>query len=352
MKKIILLAMNIILAASGFAQTHTFDIVTYTPPKDWTEKQGEGNISYSRIDGGSWAQIAIYQHRSSEGNIQADFDKDWSELVAAGKTISAPEKTEPKTAEGFTVMSGSGVWQYNGTNVASVLTVYSNQKICIALLCNSTAMPYLKEYQKLIGSLDINVPNDAETPGAGNNTSAPSSSTTTAGVNNTSIVGLWIDYILETTGYSINGMPQYTAGYMRKEYSFNADGTYIFRNKQWLTKTKDILFIYESGTYEVEGNKLIISPKAGKSGFWGKTRSTIEWGKLVKTADYKLEKTTYTFEIKYFSGSDSYRLELNSGKPTQRDGGQFNSANEPYNFLYNLRKLESLIDYPPGWENQ
>lgn len=344
--------MNTILAVSAFAQQQTYDIVTYTPPKDWTEKQSDSYISYSRIDGGSWAQIAIYQHRISVGDIQADFDKDWKELVAAGKTISAPEKTEPKTAEGFTVMSGSGVWQYNGVNVASMLTVYSNQKICIALLCNSTAMPYLKEYQKLIGSLDINVASNAETPGIGNDTSTPSTNTTTADLNNISIVGLWINYMLETTGYNINGMPQYTAGYMRKEYSFNADGTYLFRNKQWLTKTKDILFIYESGTYEVQGNKVTITPRAGKSGFWGKKTTTKEWGKLIKTADYKLEKTTYTFEISYFSGSDSYSLDLNPGKPTQRDGGQFNSANEPYTFHYNLRKLESLIDNPPGWKIQ
>ncbi|MFT3979285.1 MAG: lipocalin family protein [Ferruginibacter sp.] len=353
MKKLILFAMNILFAASAFAQKQTYDIVSYTAPKDWTEKQGGGNISYSRIDGGSWAQIAIYQHRSSEGDIQADFDKDWNELVTPGRTVSAPEKTEPQTSDGFTVMSGSGVWQYNGTNVASMLTVYSNQKICIALLCNTTAMPYLKEYQNFIGSLDINVGNDVETAVSESNPSSepnPSTTnTTTADVNSVSIVGLWIDYMLETTGYNINGMPQYTAGYLRKEYSFNADGTYVFRNKQWLTKTKDILFMYESGTYKVNGNQLTITPQTGKSGFWGKLARTTEWGKMVKMNDYKLEKTTYSFEIKYFSASDSYSLNLNAGAPTQRDGGQFNSANDPYEFHYNLRKLETLIDNPPGW---
>ncbi len=340
--------MNLILTASVFAQKQTYDIVTYTPPKDWTEKQSDGNISYSRIDGGNWAQIAIYQHRNSEGDIQADFDKDWNELVAAGKTITAPEKTEPKTAEGFTVMSGSGVWQYNGANVATMLTVYTNQKICIAMLCNSTAMPYLKEYQKLIGSLDINAADDAAAA-TENNTPPQPHNTTAADSGNISIVGLWTDYMLETNGNYVNGQPQYTAGYFRKEYLFNADGTYTFRNKQWLVKTKDISFIYESGTYEVNGGQMTVTPKNGKSGFWGKTKTTTEWGTLVKTSAYKLEKVTYTFEIKYFPDYKSYSLILKPGKPTERDGGRFNSPNDPYEFHYTLRTLESLVDNPPGF---
>ncbi|MGC4100000.1 hypothetical protein [Ferruginibacter sp.] len=353
MKKLIFLAMNMMLAATAFSQKQTYDIVTYTTPKDWTEKQADGNISYAKIDGGSWAQIAIYQHRNSEGDIQADFDKDWNELVATGKTISAPEKTEPKTAEGFSVMSGSAVWQYNGANVATILTVYTNQKICIALLCNSTAMPYLKEYQKLIGSLDINAGDAAATPviaATESNTSTQSNTTTTTDKGSVSIVGLWIDYMLETNGNYINGQPQYTAGYLRKEYLFNADGTYIFRNKQWLTKTKDITFIYESGTYEVKGDQLTITPKNGKSGFWEKAATTKGWGKMLKASDHKLEKTTYSFEIKYFSASDSYSLNLVAGKPTERDSGRFNAANDPYVFHYNLRKLESLVDNPPGFK--
>ena len=159
MKSILLSFIFAMLSVNLFAQQQTFDIVSYNAPKDWSEKKGEGNISYSRIDGASWAQMAIYQHRNCEGEIQIDFDKDWNELVANGKNISSTEKTEPKTTDGWTVMSGSGVWQYNGANVASILTVYSNNKICVAVLCNATAQPYLKNYKDLIGSLDLDASN-------------------------------------------------------------------------------------------------------------------------------------------------------------------------------------------------
>ncbi|MBS1655197.1 MAG: hypothetical protein JSU05_10150, partial [Bacteroidetes bacterium] len=39
---------------------------------------------------------------------------------------------------------------------------------------------------------------------------------------------------------------------------------------------------------------------------------------------------------------------LKPSKPTQRDGGQFNAASDPYEFHYRFRSLESLIDNPPG----
>jgi hypothetical protein len=346
MKKTYCLIILLFGMLSVFAQKQTFDIATYAPPKGWTEKQGDGNISYSRIDGASWAQIAIYQHRNCDGDIQTDFDKDWNELVASNKTISSPEKTEPKTAEGWTVMSGSGVWQYNGANVASILTVYSNNSICIAVLCNATAQPYLKNYKDLIGSLDLDPTSVSET-NIQTNTEPETNSNPNA--NNTSIAGLWTNYILETTGYNVGGMPQYTAGYLRKEYQFNADGTYTFRNKQWLTKAPDITFIYETGTYSVNGNQLTLTPVSGKGGFWAKMNSSKEWGKLKKYADYKLEKTTYNFEI-IEDATYGNSIVLKPGKPTTRDGGQFNAPNDPYEFRYSFRELESSIDNPPGFK--
>ncbi|AHF17272.1 hypothetical protein NIASO_05055 [Niabella soli DSM 19437] len=341
--------LTLLLSMTAVAQKQTYDIVSYTPPKDWTEKQSGSNISYSRIDGGSWAQIAIYQHRNCEGDIQTDFDKEWNELAASNKAISSPERTMPQTEDGWTVMSGSGIWQYNGANVASVLTVYSNNRVCISVLCNATAQPYLKDYQALIGSLDLN-PDGVSEIAATENPSSTAAANTPANNGNASIAGLWCDYVLETTAYTINGRPQYTAGYLRKEYTFHPDGTYIFRNKQWLTKTKDILFIYETGTYSVSGNQLTITPDKGKGEFWSKTNSSKEWGKLVKSSDYKVEKVTYSFEI-IQDPAYGNSIVLKPGKPTERDGGKFNAPNDPYEFRYKKREqLGTLIDNPPGFQ--
>ena len=343
MKRIVVLTLMMVQTILCFAQQKAFDIVSFNVPKNWTPKQNISNISYTRTDGNSWAQIGIYQHRDSEGNIDADFDKDWRELVSNGKSISAVEKTTPKTENGWLVMSGKGIWQYNGANVTTILTVYSNEKISVAVVCNASALPYLKDYQLLISSIAIKTAPISTTSIKADkapdlNTNAPA--------NSFSIIGLWTDYSLESSG-NFNGRPQYTAGYLRKEYAFNKDGTYVFRNKQWITKTKDILFIQETGTYLVRGNQLIITPKTGKGTFWEKKASSSDWGKYVKAVDYKLEKVSYSLKLIY-DPNYSNSIVLTSVKPTQRDGGKFNAPNDPYVFHYSFRKLSSLIDYPPG----
>jgi len=344
-KRLFSVILLLLAIMTSYAQKKTFDIVSYNEPAGWTPQQGIGNVSYSRIDGSSWAQIAIYEHRSSEGDIQKDFDKDWKELVeSVSKNISAPEKTVPQSAEGWTVMSGAGVWQFNGTNVASMLTVYSNNKICMSVLCNATAQPYFKDYQTLIGSLDLDASRSMETAVISNNSSTANSNPSVNTVHS-SLVGLWCDNILETSGY-MNGFAQYTAGYFRKEYLFNVDGTYVFRIKNWSVYMEDILFAYETGTYSVSGNQLTIAPTQGKGEWWSKAKSgrTNEWGTLVKASDYKLEKVTYAFEIKYYSGTKDYSLILKSGNPTQRENSQQTETH------YAQRIEPSLIDNPPGFK--
>ncbi len=342
MKKVFFINFLLMTAIISFAQQKTFDITSYTPPTDWTEKQGEGNISYSRIDGGSWAQIAIYTHRSCVGDIQADFDKDWNELVASGKTISTPERNEPKSDGGWSVMSGSGVWQYNGSNVASILTVYSNNTVCVAVLCNSTAMPYLKEYQALIGTIDI----DAS---AAANTEEPQEGTVTSGQDATaaSVVGLWVINTRESSGF-VNGYRMYTGGYMRKEYQVNADGSYVFREKNWLAANDAIYFVYESGTWNANGSEVTFTPGKGKAGWWNKDKVTNDvnkWGAFKKAAQYKLQSVTYSYEIKVDTNYGN-SIVLNTANSTERDGGQFNKG--PFRFVYTSAK-DAYIDNPPGF---
>ncbi|MBS1663397.1 MAG: hypothetical protein JST68_20310 [Bacteroidetes bacterium] len=333
MKKIFLFTLlSAISCIVSAQQRQNLDAVSYIAPQGWQQVQNDGGIQVSVTDSktGGYAIAVITKTKLSGASVNENFNTDWNRLVKAAVQVNdEPVLQQPIPKNGWDVISGNANYiDGNSKGVATLLSATGGgQAVSVVLMTNTRQ--YQKELLDFINSLEL-----------------AKIVSNTAGA---SIVGLWVDYMLETTGYNINGRPQYTAGYLRKEYSFNADGTYVFRNKQWLTKTKDILFIYESGTYEVQGNQLIITPKNGKSGFWGKTSTTKDWGKLVKTTDYKPEKTAYVFEIKYFSSSDSYSLGLSSDKPTQRDGGQFNRPDDPFIFHYSFRKLESLIDNPPGF---
>lgn len=337
-KTFLLFCLLIATTCAAVAQKQVYDIASYDAPAEWKAEKSESFISYTKTDGENFCQIAIYKHRTSKGSIEADFDSEWKEVVAQSRTVSEPEKTKPQSAEGWTVMAGTGMWKFNGANVASILTVYSNDKVCMSVLCNTTAQPYLKNLQDLLGSLTLDA------------SKVPDKATTTTSGGG-SVVGLWVDYINEVSGYA-NGYPQYTAGYNRREYLFNADGTYVFRLKNWSVLQKDILFAYEVGTYKVSGDKITIAAKQGSAAWWGKAKdgSTKGWGTLTKASEYRSETVTYTFDLHYFEGQNESHLILKNPGSTQRDRGTGGDG-KVNQWSYSPRELsKSLIDNPPGFK--
>jgi hypothetical protein len=156
MKHSLLFLAFYLMIVHVFGQTETFDIITYKAPKDWTKETKNNMVVFSKIDGSSWSQIIVYKNTVSKGSIQKDFDSEWAELVTKNYTgISKPETEKPETAEGWTVMTGSGIWKYNGTNVSTLLTTYTGYNACVSIVCNATAMPYLEIYKNFIGSIEL-----------------------------------------------------------------------------------------------------------------------------------------------------------------------------------------------------
>lgn len=327
-------------------QKQSFDVISFSIPKGWQQKQNEGSVQLLATDKKSGGYImAIITNASPSGaSAIENFNSKWKAAIADQIQLDGEPTMQPSSNDnGWDIETGSANFTDNGVkgSVALLSATGGGQTLSVVIMYNSNQ--YQKELVSFLSSLELAKP-------AQNNTGSSPANTTTAG--NNSIIGLWTNYVLETTGFYINGQPQYTAGYLRKEYAFYPDGTYLFRNKQWLTKTKDILFIYESGAYTVNGNRLTLTPKQGKGEFWGKTSSSKEWGKLVKSTEYTLEKVIYSFEI-INDASYGNSIVLKPGKPTQRDGGKFNAPNDPYEFRYkDRRELGTLIDNPPGLKTE
>ncbi len=341
--KILITMLAIATCLNSMGQKKTFDIVSHIPPPGWTVETGNGYISYSKVNGGHWGQVAIYKSTASKGTIESDSQNEWQELVLSLRTIEKDEKTAPSEVSGWTVISRSGIWKYNGADVASLLTTFSDGKTCVSLLCNATTESYLKEFLQLIESVELTRPSQT---GANPPVTASAEAT-----HSTSIVGLWGNYNTETSGF-INGMPITTGGYFRKEYFFYDDGTYLYKAKDWSAFVKEIRFVYETGKYELKGNQLTLTPGKGGGEWWNKAVSgrTDEWGSRIKTFNPRLEKITYTFEVRYLSGMERAYLYLGLGKSTVRDGSQSNQENTQHEFSYGKRSQseELLIDTPPG----
>ncbi|MFT3676046.1 MAG: hypothetical protein QM781_09130 [Chitinophagaceae bacterium] len=134
-----------------------YDMVQYAAPGGWKKEDQNFVRIYSRIDGGSWAQIAIYKSTASKGSIESDMQSEWENIVLSQHTVQDEEKTAPQQVDGWTIASRSGTWQYNGATVATILTTYSNNKRCVSILCNVTAQPYFSNYQDLLGSIKLDI---------------------------------------------------------------------------------------------------------------------------------------------------------------------------------------------------
>lgn len=322
------------------AQKQSFDVLSYSAPDGWGKVQNEGGIQLSVTDNktGGYAIAIITKATASVSAASDNFNNSWDRLVKnTVKTNGQPTMQQPTQDNGWDIISGNASYTEGAKKgIVTLLTATGgSQTVSVVLMTNT--QQFQNELLTFLNSLEL--VKLSQNRAAGNNEPATA--------NKAAVAGLWTNYVLETNGYYINNMPQYTAGYLRKEYHFFPDGTYLFRNKQWLTKAPDIMFIYETGTYTVQGNQLIITPKTAKAGFWGKLSSSKEWGAFKKSSEYKLEKTTYTFEMIY-DATYGNGIKLYPGKPTQRDGGKFNAPGDPYEFRYSFREMESLIDNPPG----
>lgn len=337
MKQIFTLSTILLCCILSYAQKQTFDVLTYNLPKGWQQKEviGGKQLIVSESKTAEYAIVLIVKSTASTASAIDNFAGYWNTLVKAAVTVSGePGMQQPANDNGWEIISGNANYTDGADTGTAILLSASNGNHTTAVVLMTNTNKYQNDLTALIHSFQLSKAAKSE------------ASNTVSGTSNISIAGLWADYSLEK-----NYAQQYTTGYLRKEYSFNANGTYTFRKKNFLSNAKEIYFVYETGTYSVNGNQLIITPKQGSTGFWSKLKSlkNNEWGSFVKSANHKLEKVNYIFEI-IEDPNYSNSIILKPGKSTMRDGGQFNSPDDPYKFHYSFRKQESLIDNPPGFK--
>lgn len=226
MKKAFLTFVQLIFAISVFAQTETFDIVSYTAPKGWKKEAKENSVVYSKINGGSWSQIILYKNTVSKGTAEKDFESEWQELVVKNYSgISKPEKEKTESAGSWTIMSGSGNWKFNGTNVATILTTYSGKGACVSFVCNATAKPYLDVYKNFIAGLNIS-DGKAASPGATESITNQNSSQAVKGnykFNTTNFDDGWTSTVQEDWVEVVKGNIKVLIHYPKEGTVFPAD---------------------------------------------------------------------------------------------------------------------------------
>jgi len=315
--KIILLLFFVITTASVFAQQQTFDLITYSPPKGWTKNVEETLVSYTITDSktNSWCRMMIIKSTISKGTIEADFENEWQEIIVKNYNPTETRKeNEVQNAEGWKIKAGSSTFTFDNKEAMAMLTTASGYERCVSIVAVTNNEYYLKDVQELIASVDLIKPETTLTQ------------TTVANDDENSIIGTWAISSSNQSNYAINNGIN---GYIKRQYSFNTNGTYSFYVKSFQYTSDKLLLTKESGTFQINGKKLTVNPKESVIEAWSKKDDTDKWGKLLSSQNRLLEKVTYTFTKHYFAGIQQWNFVLQADKATARDGPF--SANTTFN---------------------
>lgn len=158
MKAFVAILFLFICSHQCTAQKETFDLVSYTVPKNWNKIPGNGNVFYSHINKAkkTWCMNGIYQSTASTGNIDTDFNSEWQILLAKDNSITAgPVKESIKKSKGYNYLSGGGKALFDRREMMVHLTVFSNNTTCISIVSKTNDASYLKAIDDFRASIEF-----------------------------------------------------------------------------------------------------------------------------------------------------------------------------------------------------
>ena len=159
MKKIVLLCLFAGTMATSFAQKETFDLTTYTPPKNWKkEVKPNSYTSYSITNKQkkTYCQIFIMLSTTSKGGIKEDFDNEWKELI---KKPNNKEPQDPgnvvKEIGSWKIKTGRGKFTFNKSQSIAVLTTMSGYNRCVSIVATTNSLDYIPAIEQLLASVEM-----------------------------------------------------------------------------------------------------------------------------------------------------------------------------------------------------
>jgi len=169
--------LSLLFCLQSFSQTETFDIATYTPPKDWKKEANTGVVNYTSVNTttGKFCIITLYASKASTGDVQKDFNNEWKELVVTPYQAEAnPETQTQATAEGWKVVSAAAQAKLDGNDFYVLLSVVSGFGKTMTIRTSLNDASYTTEVDAFLGSIQLDntknapVTNNAQHPADNN----------------------------------------------------------------------------------------------------------------------------------------------------------------------------------------
>ena len=151
LKRLIPLAVCILAACSAAqAQTETLDIATFTPPAGWKKQAKEGAALYVDSTPKGYCLIAVYRSKKSSGNLEADFQSEWRELVVKPFGVTGQPAVQPgEEDDGWKSLAGTATFENEGVPSVALLTTvggYGRASSILVVLSNQEYMPAIEAF--------------------------------------------------------------------------------------------------------------------------------------------------------------------------------------------------------------
>lgn len=142
MKKIITLFAFFAFIYSVNAQSLTYDVFTATIPEGWNKEDNpNSNINFTKINQQrkSWCRLILYKNTVGSGNLQTDFNKEWSDLVlVVAPNVSSPVLSEPVQVNGWESVTGTGQYSFDNRTCTVWLRVFKDGQRCASAMIQTT----------------------------------------------------------------------------------------------------------------------------------------------------------------------------------------------------------------------
>ena len=159
--------LSLFFPQRSLGQVETFDIVHFTPPRDWKKNAIEGAITYTNANksAGTFCVLTIYSSTPSVGTAQADFANEWNQFVVKPYKTDANPKTEIQTrADGWKIIAGGASVELDGIKFLVVLTVFSGFGKKVSVMANLNDQSYLAGIGTLLDDIKFERPPAASAP--------------------------------------------------------------------------------------------------------------------------------------------------------------------------------------------
>lgn len=302
----------LIVSSKCFSQTETFDMVTYTPPKNWKKETKQGLILYTTVNTATagYCLIGIYTGTPSNGDAQKDFDKEWKDLAVTPYQADPNAKQEAATtADGWRQLTAASKIKHDNIDGMLILSVFSGFGKTTSIMVDLNDQSYLPVVDSLLGNIRLD-----KTPFPTTTTTQITKPTTT-----TSLTGTWSDYSGSFGNYvnSSGGFIASADAHEMHQYIFNADKTFTYKYLGSLFNAT--LYVESSGTYSAKDGNLTLNTKIYKS------RTANTTGKMTEDKSKEIPEV-----YKYYIGPNKW--EAGPFLNLHKDGNYYPWSDYPYDY--------------------